>query len=121
MEWYIPISLLPGIALIILSTSNFIIALNNEIKELKSNYDLYEKIINLKIIQLKRLSIAISGLYISVLLFTLTGLLSWFSALKPVIFSSLIFSMTCMFFSVTFLISFAVRAIKIRHLHLKIH
>jgi hypothetical protein len=59
MEWYIPISLLPGIALIILSTSNFILALNNEIKEL-----------------------------------------------------------IC-FFSVLFLISFAVRAIRIRDLHLK--
>jgi hypothetical protein len=120
MEWYIPISLLPGIALIILSTSNFIIALNNEIKELKRSYNLYEKIINLKTVQLKRLSIAISGLYISVLFFTLTGLLSWFSILKPII-SLLIFSIAFMFLSVLFLISFAVRAIKIRDLHLKIH
>ncbi len=121
MEWYIPISLLPGIALIILSTSNFIIALNNEIKELKRNFGVYEKIICLKIIQLKRLIIAITGLYLSVLLFTLTALLCWFSVLKPIIFGLLIFSIAFMFFSVLFLISYAVRAIKIRDLHLKIH
>lgn len=34
MEWYLPITIMPAIGLIILSTTNFIIALNNEIYEL---------------------------------------------------------------------------------------
>ena len=120
MEWYIPISLLPGIALIILSTSNFIIALNNEVKELKKNRELYERIITLKITQLKRLSISISGLYLSVLIFTIIGLLSWFSISQPIVISILIIAILIMSFSVLLLVSFAVRAIRIRDLHLNI-
>lgn len=34
MEWYVPMTILPGIGLIILSTSNFLIALNIEIAQL---------------------------------------------------------------------------------------
>jgi len=29
MQWYIPITIIPGIGLIIISTSNLLIALNN--------------------------------------------------------------------------------------------
>jgi uncharacterized membrane protein len=120
MEWYIPISLLPGIALIILSTSNFIIALNNEVKEMKKDRVLYERIIKLKITQLKRLSISISCLYFSVLLFTIIGLISWFSVAKPFVINILVLAILIMTFSVLLLVSFAIRAIKIRDLHLNI-
>ncbi len=77
MEWYIPITLLPGIALLILSTSNFIIALNVEIQILKEKKELFKDIIKLKMKQLKRLNYAISGLYLSVLFFTISGLFAF--------------------------------------------
>ena len=35
MQWILPLTVLPGIALIILSTSNLVISLNNEITQLK--------------------------------------------------------------------------------------
>ena len=48
MEWYIPITILPGIGLLILSTSNFLIALNNEIKELNNDKEKYQSIVTEK-------------------------------------------------------------------------
>ena len=37
MEWYIPITILPGIGLIILSTSNVVLELNREIERLENS------------------------------------------------------------------------------------
>lgn len=34
MQWIIPITVLPGIALIVLSTSNILLNLNNEVTQL---------------------------------------------------------------------------------------
>jgi hypothetical protein len=56
MQWIIPITVLPGIALIILSTSGLVISLNEEIIQLNRERDKYGYIIELKIVQLKRLN-----------------------------------------------------------------
>ena len=52
MEWYIPITILPGIGLLILSTSNFLIALNSEIQALNQDMGKYQVIVFEKIQQL---------------------------------------------------------------------
>ena len=58
MEWHAPLSILPAIGLIILSTSNFIVALNNELYQLEENKEANKWIITQKLKQLKRLGIA---------------------------------------------------------------
>ena len=120
MEWYIPISLLPGIAILIMSTGNFIVALNAELKELKKQYTLYEVVIKLKIKQLRRLSIAIAGLYLSVFVFTLLGFFIWFGVPEVIDYCILVIAFLIMTYAVYLLVSFSIRAIKIRDMHMQI-
>jgi len=49
MEWYGPLTILPAVALIIMSTSNFIIALNEEIILLQHEKEKLIEIIDLKL------------------------------------------------------------------------
>jgi hypothetical protein len=121
MDWYIPITLLPGIALLILSTSNFIIALNIEIQDLKEKEELFKEIIKLKIIQLKRLSYAISGLYLSVLLFTISGLFSSLEYSDDMIFTVISVGTGIMTLSVVLLIIYSISSNKIKRKHLMIN
>ena len=79
MEWYIPLTILPAIALIILSTSNFLVALDGEILLLSTGEENIKHILAKKVRQLKRLGLAISLLYLSSLFFM-------FSALAQVLF-----------------------------------
>jgi len=120
MEWYLPITVLPGIALLILSTSNFVININQEIKQLKHEEDRYGEIIQLKLAQLRRLSIAISGLYLTVLFLTLAGLLSAWSENERWMSISLLVGIAIMVVSICFLISFSIRAVIIRQKHLRL-
>ena len=54
MEWYIPMTIIPGIGLIILSTTNIILALNNEISNLENEKRINVSIIKSKLSQLKK-------------------------------------------------------------------
>ena len=69
MQWIVPITAIPGIALIVLSTSSLLISLNKEISLLNLEKEKYREIIDLKIIQLKRLNWALVLLYIGILFF----------------------------------------------------
>ena len=76
-QWYIPITILPGICLIILSTSNLLIALNDEIFKLCRDHTPIE-IVQKKIEQLERLSKAMVLLYVASALMVLSGIVSAF-------------------------------------------
>lgn len=55
MEWYIPMTIIPGIGLLILSTSNIMLSLNNEITQLNNQRDKrIDIIVKLKLAQLKK-------------------------------------------------------------------
>ncbi len=69
MPWYVPITVIPGLGLIIISSSNLLIALNNEITLLNGEKEKYFKNISLKIQQLKPLNWAMAYLYAVILLF----------------------------------------------------
>ena len=80
-EWYVPITILPGICLLILSTSNIMIDLSREIKTLISESEEQEsKLIERKLKQLKLINRAMAFLYLSVLSFVLTALYAGFIA-----------------------------------------
>ncbi len=76
MDWYIPITIVPAVGLIILSTSNLLIALSTEIKELIKVENARESLIQVKLKQLKRLSWAMIFLYVSVASFVISGLIA---------------------------------------------
>ena len=73
MEWYLPITIIPGIGLVILSTSNILLALNREITQLEAAAQENVSIIASKLVQLKTVSFSIVFQYIGVLLFLLSG------------------------------------------------
>ncbi len=65
-NWYIPISIIPGIGLLILSTSNLMVTLTTEINTLIHNTDENDGIINRKLVQLKLLNRAMVLFYIAI-------------------------------------------------------
>ena len=124
MEWYVPMTIIPAVGLLILSTSNFTIALNQEIVELCHDSHNNKETIELKIVQLKRLSFAISFLYLSVLSFLLAGLSSalTFSNIKLGLFPYFMIGGVAFFVvAIIILLRYSFKAIIIRQKHLKHH
>ncbi|MEM9361030.1 MAG: hypothetical protein AAGA43_00270 [Bacteroidota bacterium] len=76
MDWYIPITIVPAVGLIILSTSNLLTALSTEVKDLIKGKNATELLVQIKLQQLKRLSWAMIFLYISVASFVISGLIA---------------------------------------------
>ena len=77
MEWYIPITILPGIGMLIMSTTSQMMALSSEIGMLLSDRctSFEHRISDMKIVQLKRLTWSASLLYSSAACFVLSGIL----------------------------------------------
>lgn len=76
MEWYIPITILPGVGMLILSTTSQMMALSGEIGALLKNKctPFQHQISDRKIKQLTRLSSSAALLYISAACFVLSGI-----------------------------------------------
>lgn len=115
MEWYTPLTIMPAIGLIILSTANFLVSLNEEIYELEKDSSSNEWIIQQKFIQLKRLGWANAMLYSSALFFM-------FSSLSMAFFQNstlfkLLMVLAAVFFTIALVILFthSFKAISIRH------
>ena len=120
MEWYGPLTILPAIALVILSTSNFIVSSNSEIQALEKETDRNLAIIRLKLAQLRRLSVAISFLYSSILLFLFASLSTLLVSSKLAFNSLMILAVLLTTCAVVILLIHAIRAVEIRLKHLRI-
>ncbi len=117
MEWYIPITIIPGIALIILSTSNILLDLNREITELSREEQKHSEVIRQKQIQLRLLSISIVFQYLGVLLFLLSGIYVSVFRSPRTGDSLLIAGVVVVAVSIILLLVYSVKAVKIRQLH----
>lgn len=122
MNWYIPLTIAPGIALTILSTTNIILSLNAEISQLKKEQSPeLEVVIKKKLSQLTLLSIAISFLYLSMLSLLLSGLVQVIE--ESVNYAGkafLIGGVSLTILALSLLIFYSIRAVLIRRMHLKI-
>lgn len=78
-EWYIPITVLPGICLLLLSTSNIMIDLSSELRLLLKEEEATSLLIERKLKQLKLINRAMVFLYLAVGSFVISGLLSGLS------------------------------------------
>ncbi|TAI46841.1 DUF2721 domain-containing protein [Flagellimonas allohymeniacidonis] len=74
--WYVPITIVPGIGLLLMSTSNLLLGLSNEIKELIVEQANYLDLLERKLRQLKLLNYAMVFLYVSVAFFVISGLIA---------------------------------------------
>ncbi|MDH7447765.1 DUF2721 domain-containing protein [Aquimarina sp. 2201CG14-23] len=75
-HWYLPATIIPGIGLLILSTSNLLVNLSTEIKTLIIEETTKEKLIQRKLRQLKLLNSAMVFLYVAVACFVISALVS---------------------------------------------
>ena len=121
MEWYLPMTIIPGIGLLILSTSNIMLALNMEVNELEMETTPKIEIIRSKLAQLKRLSIAIVFLYIGALLFLVAGVLKSINDEAMGLFTGLLLTgVGSVIISIVFLLIHSIKGVRIRQRHLKL-
>ena len=122
MEWYGPLTIMPAIGLIIMSTSNFTVGLISEIErlEMEEDRDRCMNIIVQKLKQLRLLSVAISLLYAAILFFLFASLSNLFVS-KEIVFNLLmagaVISTTT---AMTLLFIYSLKATTIRQQHLKL-
>ena len=117
-DWYIPITILPGICLLILSTSNIMIDLGNELKSLIRDSKEESELIERKLKQLKFINRAMVLLYLSVGSIIVSALLSGLSVESGV---SSKLNIYVLFLGVAFafvalltLVTYSFRAVKLR-------
>ena len=121
MQWIIPITVLPGIALIVLSTSNILLSLNNEITLLNKEKEKYREIIRLKLIQMKRLNWSLVLLYIGILIFLISGVLGAITDPENIYtVSSMVAGVLVLIIAIVLLIIFGFKSINIRKRHLSL-
>ena len=121
MEWYIPITIIPGIGFIITATSNILLHLNDEISGLEKDDGIHcSLIIKDKLKQLKLLSISVSFQYLGVLIFLISGVSKALIHIKS-LSEDLLYTGVMMIIAAIFLLLIhSVKAITIRQKHLKI-
>lgn len=116
MEWYLPITIIPGIGVLIVSTTNQMIAVSEEIRGILSSScnDFKKSVAALKINQLGKLTLATFLLYLSCAFYVLSGILSAFLAMHFLPDLFLIIGTLCLFISIGFLIVYGFNLIYIR-------
>jgi hypothetical protein len=115
-NWYLPITIVPGIGLLILSTSNLMVTLTNELNGLITEGCKDEPIIIRKLIQLKTLNRAMVFFYISVACLAISGLIGGLK-ISSIGDSATYISITgivIMLFGLFSLIKYSYRAVSIR-------
>ena len=127
MEWYVPIAILPGIGVLILSTTNQLMALSNELDHLLTHHaidDYSRRIAALKLDQLKRITRAVTLLYVSAAGFVLAGMLGAVLEHRMVDYIPnfvLIAGVGLVLVALFLLVSYGYRAIRIRQLQVRIN
>ena len=115
-NWYLPITIVPGIGLLILSTSNLMVTLTNELSGFIKDQSKDESIIHRKLAQLKTLNRAMVLYYIAVACLAISGLIGGLQ-LKMIEKSATYISVlgiVIMLLSLFSLIKYSYRAVSIR-------
>ncbi len=120
MEWYMPIAILPGVSILLVSTANLIISLNVEINHLLDDkQDQKGKTIFLKLAQLNRLSLAMVSLYVGIFLFLISGLLAIVTSFALLVNLLLGTALLAVSIALVLLIRYAIKAVSIRQYQFK--
>ncbi|AXT19125.1 hypothetical protein D7030_14125 [Flavobacteriaceae bacterium AU392] len=117
-NWYVPITILPGIGLLILSTSNLLIALSNEIAERIQLKKCNDSITTRKLKQLHLLNKGLVGLYVGAATLVAAGILfgiqNFYDISQNIGIALMLVGVLSTFISISYLIKYSVRAVKIR-------
>jgi uncharacterized membrane protein (DUF485 family) len=121
-KWYLPITILPGIGLLILSTARLMVSLNKEMEALLKEATNFEHLLQKKLQQLRLLTLSLTGLYISTALMVLSGLVSFLKNVAAGAAATwglaiLLLGVALIFISLVLLIIYSVKAVNIRQGH----
>ena len=112
-NWYLPITIIPGLGLLVLSTSNMMIALSNEIDSIiELNKD--SAIIRRKLAQLKLLNKAMVFFYIAIASLLISAILKGLFNLEETTFFISAFAVVLALIGLFSLILYSFRAVRIR-------
>lgn len=112
-NWYLPITIVPGLGLLILSTSNLMMTLSNEISSM-IEHSRKKAIITKKLVQLKLLNMAMVFFYIAVAFLLISSVVNGlFDLEKESLFIS-VFAITSALIGIFSLIIYSFRAVEIR-------
>ena len=112
-NWYLPITMIPGLGLLVLSTSNIMIALSNEIDSIiELNKD--SAIIRRKLAQLKLLNKAMAFFYTAIASLLISAILKGLFNLEETTFFISAFAVVLALIGLFSLILYSFRAVRIR-------
>ncbi|OEK06257.1 DUF2721 domain-containing protein [Roseivirga misakiensis] len=120
-NWVIPLTLLPGIGMMIMSTSNLATAISTEINNLLERQDCKPELIQKKISQMSLLNVAMVCLYISAAVFAVAGLIEGIFELRTEMHDGtlhqllLVVGIAALVIASLLLITFSIRAVRIKH------
>lgn len=119
MDWYLPITIIPGLGMLILSTTSQMMTLSSEIGNLLSSKctEFQHKISDRKIKQLGLLTRASALLYLATGIYVLSGILGVIFENKSILdlpSITLYIGTVLVFIALTLLILYAFRAVGIR-------
>ena len=112
-NWYLPITIVPGLGLLVLSTSNLMITLSNEIDS-KIQQTKNSAIIRRKLAQLKLLNKAMVFFYVAIALLLTSAILKGLFDLEEVTFFTSAFAVILALIGLFSLILYSFRAVRIR-------
>lgn len=118
-NWIIPLTLLPGIGMMIMSTSHLSTAISQEISGLIHEETCDAHLVEQKISQMSLLNRALVTLYLGAAAFAITGLIGGVSAVQNLMLHDtftvcLIIGIGCLLVATIFLITFSMRAVRIK-------
>lgn len=122
-EWYIPITILPAIGLLLMSTTALSNALSTELSTMIKEESMdFQDIIRLKISQLGLLNRALVGFYISSGIFALSGFVagvfnSFAESVEWLISTLMLAGIVVVLISLIVLIVYSIRAVQIKKTH----
>ena len=119
-SWVIPLTLLPGIGMMIMSTTNLSNAIGVEINNLLDKEECKPSLIEKKISQMSLLNVAMVSLYISAAVFAVAGLIEGIFKLRTEMHDGtahqvlLVIGIAALVIASLLLIIFSIRAVRIK-------
>lgn len=112
-NWYLPITIVPGLGLLILSTSNLMVTLSNEISAM-IQHSKEKVIITRKLKQLKLLNMAMVFFYVAVAFLLISAVINGLYAAKTASLYISVFAIISALIGLVSLIIYSFRAVTIR-------
>jgi len=117
-NWYLPITIVPGLGLLILSTSTLMVALSNEINQMIEQSK-QKEMITKKLVQLKLLNTAMVFLYTAVGFLLISSVINGLFDLEKTSLYTSVLAIVLALIGILSLITYSYRAVKIRQQQFK--